>query len=124
MSRLAVSLLVLTLAFAVTRGEPMLDARMHGQYDAAFAGLGALSILFMVLVVAASSGAPAAPRFRPVTPPAEARCPVCAATGAGAWVACAKCDTPHHQQCVRYAGRCAVFGCSAVAAGDAKPPKG
>jgi hypothetical protein len=120
MSRLAVSLLVLTLAFAVTRGEPNLTASLLRQYDAAFAGLGALSIFFMVVVVAASGGGGAAPRFRPAASPPAARCPVCASGGEGDWVACTKCDTPHHAECVRYAAKCGVFGCS----GGEGAPKG
>lgn len=111
MTRIALSLLVLTLAFAVTRSEPDLTAAVLRQYDAAFAGLGALTIFFMVVVAASGGGAPA-PRFRPAAAPPAARCPVCATGGEGHWVACSRCDTPHHADCVRYAAKCGVFGCS------------
>ena len=40
-----------------------------------------------------------------------ARCPVCG-TAAGddaAW--CARCETPHHADCLKYNGRCGTYGC-------------
>ncbi len=40
-------------------------------------------------------------------------CPVCATRIEGTADVCGRCQTPHHQDCARFIGRCAVFGCGA-----------
>lgn len=40
-------------------------------------------------------------------------CPVCASELAGPVEICTTCQTPHHADCARFVGRCAVFGCGA-----------
>lgn len=94
-------------------------------YDLIFAALGSVTIAFCVMVVACAGGDPQ-PRFVPAQSPAAARCPVCSAGGGDHWVACSRCDTPHHAQCVRYAQNCAVFGCAGdpARAGEKKPKDG
>lgn len=125
MSRLAFSLMVLTLAVAVTRGQPVLTGEMLRQYEGAFAGVGALSIMFMVVVVACARTPAQSARFRAAREPDPAvRCPVCSSGGGEHWVSCAKCETPHHRECVRYAARCAVFGCSVGNGGEPTVGKG
>ena len=40
------------------------------------------------------------------------RCPVCRTGGVRrGLVWCGRCLTPHHEDCWRYAGKCALFGC-------------
>lgn len=48
-------------------------------------------------------------------------CPVCATRIVGLAELCVRCRTPHHQDCARFLGRCAVFGCGAFqfSTGDA-----
>jgi len=42
----------------------------------------------------------------------HARCPYCGAPlGAGPRACCPRCETPHHPDCWREAGRCTTFGC-------------
>jgi len=43
---------------------------------------------------------------------AAGTCLVCGVAMGGETVRCAKCRTPHHQDCFSYFGRCAVFGCA------------
>ena len=38
-------------------------------------------------------------------------CRVCGSSLDGRLVTCARCRTPHHEQCWRYAGLCSTFGC-------------
>lgn len=38
-------------------------------------------------------------------------CPVCSTALAAPVLRCDRCDTPHHEQCWDYLGRCAVYGC-------------
>lgn len=45
---------------------------------------------------------------------AQIECPVCACPLAGAVDVCALCRTPHHQDCARFLGRCALFGCGSL----------
>lgn len=46
------------------------------------------------------------------SPPAGAAiCQVCGDGLAGAVRQCSRCGTPHHEECWRYIGRCATFGC-------------
>ncbi|MBI4862541.1 MAG: hypothetical protein HY815_20115 [Candidatus Riflebacteria bacterium] len=47
------------------------------------------------------------------TAPAVCNCPVCACPLSGAVEVCTSCQTPHHADCARFVGRCAVFGCGA-----------
>lgn len=48
--------------------------------------------------------------------PASAHCPVCGSTlGEGRVVACARCETVHHQDCIEYGGGCAVYACGSRA---------
>lgn len=95
---------------------------------AGFAALEAFVVLPVALVVALAAGlsvvagygpAPAPVRALPAPsrahvalPVAHAHCPVCATSLAHDVVACARCETPHHRECWRYAGRCAVYGCA------------
>lgn len=39
------------------------------------------------------------------------RCPVCGDEMAGKPWTCERCRTPHHEECVRYFGGCAIYGC-------------
>jgi len=43
--------------------------------------------------------------------PLAGSCPVCATLLAHPVTRCGRCDTPHHEQCWDYLGRCAVYGC-------------
>lgn len=46
------------------------------------------------------------------SPPSEGRCLVCGESiHPQAMVKCVRCSTPHHLDCFRYVGQCAVFGC-------------
>jgi hypothetical protein len=38
-------------------------------------------------------------------------CPVCSCALAGEAAVCDRCQTPHHTDCARFIGQCAVFGC-------------
>lgn len=89
------------------------DSGMLTAYEALFALLGGGSILFMVAVVAAGDPSTPAlpPAFRPLALTEAPRCLVCNAPGRSGWVACTRCDTPHHADCARYMTRCAVYGC-------------
>lgn len=54
---------------------------------------------------------------------ASGTCRVCGVSNAlGATQRCPACDTPHHQECWQYAGRCSTYGCGysalPVLAGD------
>ncbi len=40
-------------------------------------------------------------------------CPVCATRIHGVAEVCVRCQTPHHQDCAGFLGRCATFGCGA-----------
>lgn len=42
-----------------------------------------------------------------------ANCPVCASELSGPIEICTTCHQPHHTDCARFVGRCAVFGCGA-----------
>ena len=42
-------------------------------------------------------------------------CPVCACALAGAVDVCSRCQTPHHVDCARFYGQCAIFGCFSAA---------
>ena len=47
-------------------------------------------------------------------------CPVCGgALAEGRLVACARCDAPHHLDCIEWSGTCAIFGCGSRAYRDA-----
>lgn len=41
----------------------------------------------------------------------EGRCPVCSTPATGSILACTRCSTPHHTDCFRYNGDCAVYAC-------------
>ncbi len=43
--------------------------------------------------------------------PLTGTCPVCSTALAAPVLRCDRCDTPHHEQCWDYLGRCAVYGC-------------
>jgi hypothetical protein len=44
---------------------------------------------------------------------ADTACQVCGSTlASGAIVRCAKCSTPHHEECWQYARKCSTFGCA------------
>jgi hypothetical protein len=91
----------------------VLSGRMSiGWYEAIFVAVGTATIGFMVLVVACAGGNGPCARFTRADAPPDTRCPVCASTDRRAWVSCVKCETPHHAECVRYAQKCAVFGCT------------
>ena len=42
---------------------------------------------------------------------AGARCLVCRSALAGEIIYCASCRTPHHRECITYAGACSVYAC-------------
>lgn len=44
----------------------------------------------------------------------KARCGVCGEEATTRRVRCAKCDTPHHEECWRYGGGCSVFACGST----------
>ena len=51
--------------------------------------------------------------------------PVCQVCGTGIDEAphlCPRCETPHHEDCWRYTGRCSVYACMVVAEGHADAP--
>jgi hypothetical protein len=39
------------------------------------------------------------------------RCPICTSTLSEPIIRCLRCQTPHHQECWRYFGRCSTYGC-------------
>ncbi|MBI4859788.1 MAG: hypothetical protein HY815_05935 [Candidatus Riflebacteria bacterium] len=45
--------------------------------------------------------------------PVSYNCPVCACPLSGEVDVCTSCKTPHHKDCARFVGRCAMFGCGA-----------
>lgn len=48
--------------------------------------------------------------------PVSGHCPVCGTTLVeGRVVACARCETAHHQDCIEYGGGCAVYACGSRA---------
>src|SRR5438067_10780575 len=49
-------------------------------------------------------------------------CRVCGTELAGELVSCERCQTPHHQDCWEYWGRCATYGCSEAALPVVRPP--
>lgn len=111
------------------------DSGMLTAYEGLFAVLGGGSILFMVAVVAAgdsADGTALPPSFRRLELTAAPKCLVCNAPGRSGWVACTRCDTPHHADCARYLSHCAVYGCdksapllvAAKATRSAKPRSG
>lgn len=52
----------------------------------------------------------------PQLAPASGHCPVCGSTlGEGRVVACARCETAHHHDCIEYGGGCAVYACGSRA---------
>ena len=55
---------------------------------------------------------PVPPALRPS--PTEGHCLVCLGAFTGRAVYCADCATPHHADCWRYNGKCAVFGCAST----------
>jgi hypothetical protein len=48
---------------------------------------------------------------RTTMPARVASCPVCGAPIAGRAWSCERCETPHHDDCARYFGGCAIYGC-------------
>lgn len=44
----------------------------------------------------------------------EGRCEVCGETMANRVVYCAKCRTPHHEECWSYVGQCSTYGCREI----------
>jgi hypothetical protein len=38
-------------------------------------------------------------------------CQICGAALEGMLVRCARCSTPHHQDCWQYTGTCSTYGC-------------
>ena len=58
-----------------------------------------------------------------MTEVARAHCPVCCGDLEAAVVYCARCSTPHHDECWRFTGMCAIYGCASQqftgAAGEA-----
>ena len=41
-------------------------------------------------------------------------CQICGTGGGERWVRCAKCETPHHEDCWSYTGTCSTYGCGEV----------
>ena len=39
------------------------------------------------------------------------RCPICTTVLREPLVRCGRCQSPHHQECWEYLGRCATYGC-------------
>ncbi len=118
----------LGLIFFVTFGAAFLPRETGPGANAA---VGAWALL-MVSILAVGARAAllrmfgGAPAPRPAPAPAipadvkidasawrrSGRCPVCRTPGARRAIAwCARCLTPHHEDCWRYAGKCAVFAC-------------
>lgn len=51
------------------------------------------------------------------------RCPVCRTQEVRRSIVwCARCLTPHHEDCWRYTGKCAVFACGGTAPRTPSPP--
>jgi hypothetical protein len=42
-------------------------------------------------------------------------CQICGTGASEAWVRCARCDTPHHLECWRYADGCSTYACGSRA---------